>query len=432
MLSKTGMPLRTPDGERLVLPTRLNPKAVKKRIGEGGWQQARGEFSKLLRTGGHGDIDVADDMVQRFSQVGIFGFNPQNWQIAAYAEMRRAGIAADTAFEHALETYTYGIRGRSPAELSVNAVFFPFSFQKKALGHIAEWVADDLGRSILIHDGLKAYESLNEKYNLDEWFADHIPAINMLNRMNVLAYGVSPGRFGGINSQAIESLGKTALLFTPMAFSFRADDDPREADRLLRSLVPAWNDINWMLQEAKNAKTVATDGSLPRAQVRDGYEEWNNFRSEVSVELSRSGFTWYDLHNREWMAPQKAAYEAKLAEIQARYPEWVEARRRAIFNAQALDMEREDRLRQALTNPEGATNLDRSLAIMEARIDEVKDYLSLLGVSVEGTDGWLDAPPEAVDAVREEAIRLYEADPMFIKIYRKFYEPELGPIEARL
>src|SRR5690606_13878808 len=228
----------------------------------------RKEYSKLVRTGGHGDIDVVDDMVQRFSQVGIFGFNPQHWQIAAYAEMRNAGIDAAKAFEHAIETYTYGIRGRSAAELSVNAVFFPFSFQKKALTHVAKWVADDLSRSILIHDGLKAYEALNERYDLNAWMEDHIPALNMLERMNVFAYGISPGRFGGINAQAIETMGKFALLFTPMAFSVKSDEDGVELERLMRSLVPAWNDINWMIEESKRTKALVTGGALPRAQIR--------------------------------------------------------------------------------------------------------------------------------------------------------------------
>lgn len=432
MLSRTGTPLRHADGSRVLLPGNLSPTAVKKRYGQAAFAEARDEYNRLAKTGGHADLDVLDDAGHWFAQVGIMGFNPLDWQVGAYTELRRAGFGAKDAYEAARATHSYGVKGRSAAELSANFVFFPFSFQKKVFTHLAEFLNDDLGRSILVHDGFKAYEALNEELNLDQWFEDHIPALDQLSRLNMLAYGASPGRFGGINSQLFETVGKSILLFSPIAVNVKGEEDWIELKRTVKSLVPAWNDINWMLQEAKESKGLLTAGSMPSAQIRRGYDEWNEFRADMNDWLTEQGFTWADLHNKGYLADQKQVYDAKIAELQMRYPEWVESRRNSIFNIQAIEMERNDLLRAAAANPAAAPPQAFMLAEMENKIAEVKDVLSYSGVSVDGPDGWLDAPPWAAEVVIARAVELAESNPRFIGVWKKFYEREFGPIEATL
>ena len=431
LLSRTGAPLRKADGTRLVLPANLSPTSAKKRLGESAFKEAREQFRSLAMSDGLADVNIMDDAGHWFAQIGIMGFNPQEWQVAAYAEMVQAGIDPKDAFEAARATYTYGTRGRSAAELSTNFVFFPFSFQKKILTHATQYLNDDLGRSILLHDALKTYEMLDERYNLDQFWEDHIPALRQLERLNAFAYGISPGRFGGINSQLFETTGKAAIsLFTPISLNIRGEEDYYEVQRLVKSLMPAINDINWMVEEAKDTPSLLHSGKLAHAQIREGYKEWNEYRSEVSEWLGDNGYTWYDLHNRPYMAEAKFAYEAKLAELQRKYPEWVDSRQNSIFNVQALEMERNDLLRAAQYDPDNASPQAYMLAEYEAFLGSVKRDLGYMGVSVDGYDGWLDAPPQAADALIERAVMMAERDPRFIGVWKKFYEKELGPIEA--
>lgn len=434
MLSQTGVPLRHPvTGQRISLPLNMSPHGVKKRLGEQAWKTARDEYNRLGRGRGVGDIDVLDDAGHWFTQVGIMGFSPQDWQIGAYAELKHIGVSAEEAFLAARNTHTYGTRGRSPAELSVNFVFFPFSFQKKALGSVAKWLNDDLGRSIIIHDGLAAYQALDEKYNLDEFFKDHIPAMDVLRRFNLLAYGLSPGRFGGINSQAFETLGRSAILFSPIGVNIQDRTDFIELQNAVRSLVPAYNDLNWMIEEVKDSAGLASPSrELYSAQVRDGYNEWNEYRQALQAQLDEQGYTWSDMQHKPHLAQTKLAYEAKRAELGATYPGWKKSREESIFNIQALEMERNDLLATAAADPQNASVQALMLAQFESKLDEVKQLLSYQGVSVDGSDGWTDAPLWAFEYLIEQAVMMYEADPRFKSIWKKFYERQLGPLEAKL
>jgi hypothetical protein len=432
VLSQVGTPLRLSDGTRATLPLNMTPSAVKKRIGRDGFREARAQFRQIAMGRGHGDVDVLDDAGHWFAQIGIMGFNPQEWQVGAFAELKRAGFSVEEAYEAARETYTYGTRGRSAAELSTNFVFFPFSFQKKALGHVAKWVNDDLSRSIMIHDGFKAYEALNERYDLDQMWKDYLPAFEMLQRLNLLAYGVSPGRFGGINSQLFETAGKSLVLFTPWGGQITDKSDYIELQKLVRSVTPAINDINWMMQDLKDQGSVLFSESHKSrlGQIREGYAEWNQFRDELGQALEDQGWTWSDLQRSPYLEDQKLAYEAKRADLAFRLPEWSKSRRESIFNVQALEMERNDLMAVAMADPASATPQAVMVAQFENELAQVKEALDAEGVSVDGPDGWLDAPGWASQYLIERAVQMREADPRFYGVWKKFYERELGPIEA--
>jgi hypothetical protein len=437
MLGQVGVPLRRADGSQIVLPLNMSPTGVRNRIGRQAFDTDRAEFNSLSRSFGHGDVDVADDALKRFEQIGIFGFNPQQWQAAAYSELKRAGLSAEQAYDGARATYTYGAHGRSAAELSVNFLFFPFSFQKKSLTHIAEWMSDDLGRSIIIHDALKTYETLNEKYNLSEFWREHVPGLTMLNRLNLFAYGISPGRFGGINAELVRAVDHTVGAFLPIGLNLTGEEDYNTLERLKKSLLPMINDINWMSETARDTINVATTPGhkTRRGQIMSGYDEWNAYRSELQAELEAAGAKWSDLYNHPRFEKMYLAYEVKRAELAMKYPEWSKSRQESIFNVQALEMERNDldALAQQQRQTFGVYDPSTSAGLLGAYEDElagVKERLRLEGVSVDGPDGWADAPPWASDYLKEIAVRMLEQYPKFESVYRKFYERELGPIRS--
>jgi hypothetical protein len=450
MLGQTAGPLRTADGTRLALPLDLSPSGARRRLAkqlrEGGMDSrlaqnsARARFNEHRQEfikAGRGDYDpeILDPAGKWFAQIGIMGFNPTDWMTAAFSTLRAEGFSAEDAYRHVREMYTYGTRGRSPAEMSVNFVFFPFSFQKKALTHIGKWMNDDLSRSIMIHDALKAYEALDERYDLDEFWKDHVPALRQLNKLNLLAFGVSPGRFGGMNAQLLETGFKASMaLFIPTGVGLRNEDDALEIKKLVRSLTPALNDINWMLDDLKETQQVVFSSThqTTRAQIRDAYSEWNDYRSELGQELDERGLTWSDLYRQPYLEDARLAYESKRAEIGARYPGWRQARAKAIFNIQALEMEKNDRLAKTASDPANAPAEDLMLFQFENELQTLKARLSLQGVSVEGPEGWLDAPAWAADYLLSRSVEMREENPRWYGIWRKFYEDQLGPIEAKI
>jgi hypothetical protein len=430
VLARTGVPLRHADGTRVILPSRLNPKAVKKRLGADEFDAARRQFKVAAVARNHGDVDVADAAVRRFEQVGILGFNTREWQVGAFAELRRMGFSADEAYEAAINTYSYGLKGRSAAELSANFIFFPFSFQKKVVKHAAEFLQDDLGRSIILHDAFKTYEYLDERYDLETFWRDHIPFLNQLKRLNMLAYGVSPGRLGGINSQLFESSFKSAqAAFLPAMTNLRNEDDYAELEKLQRNLLPVWNDINWMLEEAKGLDDLVTVGALPKAQVARAYDEWNVYREEVAENLEARGASWWHLHNDPTMVDMKVRYDRKKLELRTKYPAWGESQLETIQNRQAIEFDKNESLRRAELG-EG-TRFDFMLWQFESFLQTIRGQMNQAGVGL-GPDGWPDAPPWAWRLVRERAYNMAETDIGFMSVWKRFYEPELGILEAKV
>jgi hypothetical protein len=168
------------------------------------------------------------------------------------------------------------------------------------------------------------------------------------------------------------------------------------------------------------------------AQTREAYGEWNEYRDQLGQQLEDKGYSWSDLHNKPYLEEAKIAYELKRAELGDKYPSWSQARQESIFNIQALAMEKDDRLAKALGDPTSASAEDLLLLEFEAEVQKVKQRLSLQGVTVDGPDGWLDAPLWAPEYLIERSVRMSRENPAWRTLYGKFYERELGPLEAKL
>ena len=444
MLGQAAAPLRTPNGQRFVMPVNASPSKLKRMLKKNPvknpdgstvtFDGLRAEFKAAAI--GDFDPDVLDEAGRWFSQVGVLGFNPTNWMTAAFGHMRQAGFSADEAYKNARAMYTYGTRGRSAAELSVNYIFFPFSFQKKALTHLGDFLTDDLSRSLILHDAMKTYEILDERFDLDEIWQDHIPVMRNLNRLNMFAFGLSPGRFGGINAQAAESAGKLALntMFGPQGVSIRNGVENMELQKLYRSALPVVNDINWMIRDVKEQGHVLMSEShmTSRAEVREGYVEWNEYKRATEEGLAKMGFTLSDMHNKSYLRDAKIAYEGKRAEIGAAYPKWAEQRRESTGKRVGLEMEKKDRLSRAARNPLEASDSDLALAEFEKELASIRQILAYKGYDVGGNNGWSDAPADIFDMVIARGVEYRESVPGWQGIWEKFYRNEWGFLEAQI
>lgn len=451
-------------GRKVVMPLDVSPRGVRRRIRKSEnldvdeAQKVFNQYRSEFRAAAVGDFnpDAPETAMRWMQQIGMAGFNLTDWMAGAYTELRRQGMNAAEAYRAAKEMYTYGVNGRSAAELSVNFVFFPFSFQKKALGSIAKFMQDDLSRSIFITDAFLAYQALNEQYNLDEYWREYIPFMQQLSRLNLFAYGLSAGRLGGINAQLFETIGRGALqvgrdvlgddpdrgptsvladlsrdaqsiaMFTPWVGRINTEEDSLAVQGLIRSLTPVINDTVWMSRNFQELQRTLREGGRPFGQVIDGYQEWNNFRRDVETVLQQGGYTWWHLHRLPALRPLSIEFYRKRAELSEKYPEWQRSRRESIFNAQMLDEERQNhraRFYSGSTDPQDVLYMQ-----FEMEVERVTESLAQQGVDVGGDDGWLDAPIQAVDYLKQVAAEMLEQNPRFRSIWEKFYFREFGPI----
>lgn len=451
MLAQTGAPLRRADGSRVVLPLNMSPRglrrSMRKELMKEGlkgaelddavnsrYQKWISQFQDFARSRRDFDPDALDATGRWFKQVGILGFSPTDWMGTAFAHLMKEGFGAEEAYDAVRSMYTYGTRGRSGAEMSVNYILFPFSFQKKAMKHLAQWMNDDLGRSIMIHDALKTYELLDERYDLDNRWREHFPMFEMLNRLNLFAYGLSPGRLGGINSQLFESAGKVAWnAFVPVGLQIRDASAEKEIQDVMRNMLPVLNDINWMIEDLKDTREVV-DGLWDdvyltrRAEITRGYEELEEFRQEFEAQLAERGYKLADIHNKPWLADLAAIYKQKEAEIADRYPEWFRYRNEYTGNQIALREEgelRRERFNRAIAEGREPSRDDAMYAEFSARVEELQRRLQLLT----GSPSLTNADSEVYAELQRMAAQMARENPGFVSLYNKYWAREFGPIE---
>lgn len=381
--------------------------------------------------------DEVEATQRYFRERGIMGFSPAERMAVMWGHLTDQGMDAAEAVETVRNIMTYGIEGRSAAELSVNFVFFPFSFQKKYLGQVARFMADDLGRTVLIHDALKAYEILNERYDLSDKLRDHMPLLQQLRRVNALAYGISPGELGGINRPIIDAFMATPLdeltidpvlnLFLPQAIQVGGDDgwDGAALRKFADRLVPVYRDIDNLLADvAAQGHVVFSDSHMTKqAEARAGWEEWQGVKAQVEELARAQGVTYQTLMQGERYAPIANLVRRKRYEIARKYPAWEEAQAQAA----AMAIERDAEVRRLVDAP--TNEAEAALAQYVELVDQAKEVLRSRGVSMSDPEM---VPPEIFDAFRRLAIFYARRTPGFDGLYRRYFMSEFGPIHTEV
>lgn len=403
------------------------------------WDENRRIFAATAA--GDMEMETIDSVGRRFSSVGVLGFSPTDWMEATFWHLRQAGVDNRKAYETVREIYTYGMTGRSSAELSMNFVFFPFSFTKKVLTHMQSFFAQDLGRLVLIQDGLATYQTLNDNYDLSSEFRDRLPVLDRMNRMNVLAYGIGPGRFGGVNAPITGALRDTPLvgqlyvgpeideitnLFVPQMVTLNTDQDASELWDTMKQLLPAVNDVNTLIGDAiEQGYVIGSESHMTRqAEARRGWEEWRDFQQSLQPVMDGTGKTWGQLMR----TPEFNQFvTARRAEISAAYPEWKHAMGDGIARSAAIDLEIQERIRQVELG-KGAPE-DQALVTFQLNYNALSDLLSSQGYSMSNPE---EVPPEAFVIMKELAVDLAQQEPRFKRLYDRMYRRMFGDIATEL
>lgn len=403
------------------------------------WQEIRSSWNRASR--GDFDPDSMESLAHVVHDYGIMGFNPTDWMASSYAQLMkqaRQHIAdpdaleaySQKAYEAVKGIYTYGTTGRSAAEMSANFVLFPFSFQKKMLTTGAKFVADDWSRAVMIHDGYKAYEALDEKFNLKEFWRDHLPVLEELQRLNQFAYGIGPGRLGGINGPFITPV---LNMFGPQGFNIKNAADADQLQTLLRRTLPVYNDINVMTQDLKDQGHVLFSPSHQTysADAADGYEKWNSYKKAMADALKTRGYKWSQLGSKKELAGINLEIKNYKAQLHEDHPGWADAQLRASHNADVKNLELGDRLvRGQLDAVTNTASLDSQVYGFDQIVKGFSSALRTKGVDMDADPDMV--PPEVTSAIRDVAIEMAQEDPRFRLQYKKFYESKFGPIERDL
>lgn len=272
-----------------------------------------------------------DEVQLQLLNQGALGYKPREveYGMAFWLASRKAAkgpLSAndlDEIKETVMQITQYGAKQTSIGN-TAHFVFFPFLFSRKQLSAMVDFTLAAPTRNLLVHEGFRRWyqvtddESLSSKFG--EFMEKHVPLAKELERINNLAYGVSPGRFfldgimdkptegkvaqalgafflpGGVHSTVGDTLGAATSMtlrsdsdlnplkqfFVPQVW---VDDgkimNAESGDylNLAERLIPAYRDIDrWFFdQEGSGSefgllgaqKAAITSGASPYSQMSD-------------------------------------------------------------------------------------------------------------------------------------------------------------------
>jgi hypothetical protein len=361
------------------------------------WDEIASEFAGIGRSRNDFDYEAMEAATQRFRAIGVLGFNTQEWMASLYADLTRLhGIERFKAYEISKKAFTYGLNPRSPMEMNVNAVFFPFSFTKKTFGHMANFMANDWSRAAMIHDAVKTYELLDEKYDLHDMWRDRMPGLRRLQRLNPFAYGATLGEAGGINRPFINALNGTPIpdatvnpilnLFLPQAHKIESDSDVDELMGIYRRVTPVINDMEGLMKDLKSQGHMMFGGTglTERGEINRGYDKYNGFLGQLDdwmrnpasgpeavqnfTPISR-GTAGLGLGAAAQWADLKSSIKKS---IENQYPAWKESRFESIGNSIARESEERELI--AVYEAEASAGKPPSEMSRQAKVGYLMDW----------------------------------------------------------
>ncbi|HWO71221.1 MAG TPA: hypothetical protein VNP94_10780, partial [Actinomycetota bacterium] len=434
-------PLRTPYSAELVQ-------------GEEAWEHAVRFFDEL---NGTTVFRTVEDIDRRGAAAGLLGFKPRDHEAAYAFLLYQRGWGAERIREEVAQVSRYGL-GRTAAEKSANFVFFPFSFAKKYLSTLGDFLLQAPARTLLLHEGLRRYHASGADERFHELMEQHLPLLEQLAQVNNLAFGISPGRFFlegimdrrslGFVTQAIASVlvpggGATpvgqaagalgdlaAQAFVPVVVTGESIDRAGGVEGFMdvvRRYVPLVREIDdyfvrgeggTLVQGAVGEQiTAALQGRASYAQLSAYLEELREEEAALEPIAAALGFSSVEgLLASDAGRVYRERLERRRLELGRRYP--TAERMLSTFENSALQDERA--LLDLARKPDRGPAEDAILALAE-----IERTWSVFGEL-------LDLPPEvrgaiAARRIREEAAR-WAQDRRFAELYDRFFARIYGPI----
>ena len=432
--------------------------------GEEAWKhgiQFQDELNGTVYFGG------LEDMERRVFQAGMLGFKPRDFEAYYGLEMYQRGWSNEKIKEAVANINRYGV-GRTAAEKTANFVFFPFSFSKKFLTTMGDFILQAPGRNLLLHEGMRRYHesSLDERFH--DLIENHLPLLDQLAQVNTLSYGLSPGRFflegltdhrtaagwagqilasvlvpGGSATPIAAATGQAGDLalqaFIPVVITGESLDRASGIDGLddiMRRYIPFIREIDQYFVQSEGGKVGPVGGAIgeqvaavsspthetPYAQLTGYLDELRAFKEDLEPMALALGYTSTDgLLASDIGAAWGGEYEQLKNDLRIRYPQgWAmvsEIDNTSVINEAAMN----DLTRQVQDGH--ASTAEEQILLIQQEARWQKTLSQNLGLPADLGNAMIGS------TVRSMA-KKYRNDPRFMELYRRFFEREYGPLEV--
>jgi len=130
-----------------------------------------------------------------------------------------------------------GYGERTAAERSLNAIFFPFSFNKTVMRQFGKFFLTSPGKSLMVSGVIDLYDQINGP-ELKKWLEDNAPLIKQLELLNPLEHGIGLGGAGGINAPYLQGLSALMTVLGPKKIDYGSQAKNDATLTVLKQYVP--------------------------------------------------------------------------------------------------------------------------------------------------------------------------------------------------
>jgi hypothetical protein len=413
-----------------------------------GWKEAGALWDRL---NGSNYAQSFEDLDRFATQTGLLLYNPKNYEMRNAYLLAQRGWSESRIKEAVSAVSRYGL-GRTGIERSANFVFFPFSFEKKFLTTLGDFILQGPGRALLVHEAVKRYYESGLSEKMHTYLEDHAPLLDDLSKLNGLSHGISPGGFflQGLDDNqtnvgkvaeilahtlvpggSVASFGRTAgelgdlaaHAFVPVVGT---GDTIRRAGgmdgvlAILNDYVPVVRDLINMGHDLREELNVikSPHHETSFAQEADMLDQLRQFKDQLDPVAQSLGYSDADgLMQSSTGASLAASYKELQMKLADQFPDGYTQLQNSTNNT-ALDA----KALYDMANKPSRTRAEDIILQMKSEEDQMTLLAKTLNLSPQMANSML------TDRIRTIALQ-HVNDPQFASLYARFFGYQYGPIQ---
>lgn len=350
------------------------------------------------------------------------------------------------------DIYSYG--NRTAAEKSVNAIFFPFSFEKTVMRQVGGALLDHSGTRLMVAAALAAYDSA-DGHKIKDWMEKNVPLVKELEGFNPYKHGITVGTLGGINRLYYDAARQEFINFiSPKAIT------SVDGLKAMMAAIPMLRDLNDIIVGVDTTgNKPSTPGGELGATIGTARFEFNGLMNSLKRDFNGPDKEKYQPHGLlSYDTQQQNGWDFRTKLLTQYAPYLKDNKGKAIWSfdkdipvvgGQSITSQNINFLVNhvypkwnpvmgfEITGKQMAENAKERYLIQSKHPNLLDSYDQFVKdaktISTRVGKGSYDNNPEILAAdtmvMRQSAIDLSEKDKTFYYFYKQYYQSKFGPLE---
>ncbi len=431
------------------VPPTMYPRVKMEAMGI--YDKAKDLYSKLYPEENVKNLFM-DDVERMMNEGDLWNlYSPRDFKMWNVYHLDQQGFKGKELLDKVERVMGYG--QRTAAERSLNAIFYPFSFNKTLMRQFGGYLLTHPGQRMVGSAMLSLYDT-HDGPKMRKWLEDNMPLIKEVEKLNAFEHGTGLGAIGGINMPYAQPAFKAfATMLGPKQVTYT---DPKQGAAVLKALetyIPLLKSFHDVINESYDSgRTTAAlamsrvgaynfgSDTMPspqylmpdKAQQSNAWDYRTNLISQLASVMDynykhpNGQYTWGMIKNNKGQSiptetglTDKPINKATIGElVHYRYPAWDNTQSSAAAQKKKNEADR---------FIGGVTGINPERGASYRKLD---DYATRVSDLVAKDNIKTDSLVAVTDAFRKLAIDISMQDPNFYKFYKTHYQRIFGPLES--